>query len=75
MWETDVICSACNGTHVVGADFIPRAFSYACPVDGAHVELPYRDPTRTPGPWREVSTPSADAVKATDVQPRGNLEI
>ena len=75
MWETDVVCSACDGTHVVRADFIPRAFSYACPVDGARVELPFRDPTRTPGPWREVSTGSVGAVEALDVQPRGTLEI
>lgn len=75
MWETEVICSACGGTHIVRADFIPRAFSYVCPVDGARVDLPYRDPSRTPGPWREVSSPSPEAIEALDVQPRGNLEI
>ena len=74
MWETEVVCTACSGTHIVNAAIIPRAFSYTCPERGEHVELPFRDPSRTPEPWREVNRASAGAVEV-DAQARGPLDI
>lgn len=75
MWETDVVCSACSGTHRVCASIIPRAFSYECPGTGQRVDLPFRDPIATPHPWNEVSECSATAVRIDDAQHRGSLEI
>jgi len=73
MWETDVVCSACSGTHLVCASIIPRAFSYECPQTGTRVELPFRDPTRTPRPWTEVSECSPQSITVDDVQTRGGF--
>ena len=75
MWETEVVCSACSGTHVICATIIPRAFTYACPESGTVVDLPYRDPSKTPDPWREVSERSPGAIPVEDAQSRGHLEI
>jgi len=75
MWETEVLCSACSGKHVVCATIIPRAFTYECPASGTLVDLPFRDPSKTPEPWREVSDCSPDAVQALDASSRGTLEI
>ena len=74
MWETELVCTACSGTHTMSAAIIPRAFSYTRPRSGEHVELPFRDPSRTPEPWREVNNASPGAIEV-DPQGHGTLDI
>ncbi len=75
MWETSVICSSCSGTHRVCATILPRSFSYVCPLTSERVELSYRDPSRTPDPWREVESCSTDAVRVEAAEDHGTLDI
>ena len=75
MWETEVVCTACSGTHIVCASIIPRAFSYLCPQTDTRVELPFHDPSRMPRPWIEVGECSPRAIQIEDAQARGNFEM
>ena len=75
MWEAEVVCKACERTHVVSAEVIPRSFSFECPVTRGRVERPFRDPSRQPHPWAEVASASPGATPALFVAGQGHLEV
>ena len=75
MWTTTIACSACDGTHTIQAESIPRAFSYDCPVSQERVPLHFRDPSRMPDPWVETDHPVADAVPALLAEMHGRLDL
>ncbi|MFT5051987.1 MAG: hypothetical protein ACI8QZ_003418 [Chlamydiales bacterium] len=75
MWETSITCEACDGTHRICADSIPRAFEYDCPSARQRVHVPFRDPARMPEPWTEVARASAGATRALAIVMHGRLEL
>ena len=75
MWETEVICKECEKPHLVCAEVIPRAFTFECPDTNQRVDMPFRDPSRIPDPWSEVSACSPRAITAIFTEEQGTFEM
>lgn len=73
-WEAEIVCEACETTHVLNAELKPRTFAYECPSTGDRVDMRFRDPSRTSA-WVEVESASEAAVGVIDAQTQGTLEI
>lgn len=75
LWETEILCSSCGGTHLLCSEIIPRVFEYECPVTRARVSVPFRDPSRMPQPWAEVDSPSPDGIRTLVAEVHGRFEV
>ena len=75
MWETTIACPACEASHTICSESIPRAFEFDCPTKQARVSVPYRDPARMPEPWTEVASASAGATRALSIEMHGRFEL
>lgn len=74
MWETQIRCKACERTHLVCAQLIPRTFVFECPETQERVDMSFRDPSRMPGEWNEVARCSPEAVAVSLAEQQGKFD-
>jgi hypothetical protein len=75
MWETQIVCKACEKTHLLCAKLIPRTFVFECPETQERVDMSFRDPSRMPGEWTEVARRSPEAVAVLLAEQHGKYEL
>lgn len=76
MWQAEIRCEACGGTHVLWAqsEGIPRTFTFQCPTAERVVSLRYRDPSRMTEPWKRVTERRPGAIEVDSAESRGTFE-
>ncbi len=77
MWEAEVVCNECRGTHAIHSELEakPRSFVFQCPATSRKVAIRFVDPSVVTSPWSEVSDHRAGSIPVDAAEAGGSFDL